>query len=105
MTATSAEIAVQIPRFGRYDIYPQGSTVAFTGRHLFGLARVQGTIALRRDRRHRPGRPLQRARGAGRHQLPYRQPPPRPRRALGPVPGHRPVPHGDVPVNPAGGCW
>lgn len=48
MTATSAEIAVQIPRVGRYDIDPQGSTVAFTGRHLFGLTRVQGTIALRR---------------------------------------------------------
>ena len=33
MTATSAEIAVQIPRTGRYEIDPQGSTVAFKGRH------------------------------------------------------------------------
>jgi polyisoprenoid-binding protein YceI len=48
MTATSAETALQLPRVGRYDIDPQGSTVAFTGRHLFGLARVQGTIAVRR---------------------------------------------------------
>jgi polyisoprenoid-binding protein YceI len=48
MTETSAATAVQIPRAGRYDIDPQGSTVAFTARHLFGLARVQGTITVRR---------------------------------------------------------
>ena len=39
MTATSGEIAVQIPRTGRYDIDPQGSIAAFTGRHLFGSPR------------------------------------------------------------------
>lgn len=48
MTATSAEIAVQIPRTGRYEIDPQGSTVAFKGRHLFGLAPVRGSLAIRR---------------------------------------------------------
>jgi polyisoprenoid-binding protein YceI len=46
--AASAATAVQIPRAGRFDVDPQGSTVAFTARHLFGLARVQGTIAVRR---------------------------------------------------------
>jgi polyisoprenoid-binding protein YceI len=46
--ATSAEIAVQVPRAGRYDIDPQGSTVTFNGRHLFGLARVRGSLAIRR---------------------------------------------------------
>jgi hypothetical protein len=39
MTATSAEIAVQIPRTRRYDIDPPGSTAAFTGRPLFGSPR------------------------------------------------------------------
>jgi polyisoprenoid-binding protein YceI len=49
MTVTnSAEIAVRIPQAGRYDIEPQGSTVAFSGRHLFGLAPVRGSLAIRR---------------------------------------------------------
>ena len=47
MTATKdAEGAVQLPRTGRYEIDPRGSTVAFTGRHLFGLARVRGTVVI-----------------------------------------------------------
>lgn len=37
---------VQIPRPGRYDIDPRGSTLTFNGRHLFGLAPVRGTFAI-----------------------------------------------------------
>jgi polyisoprenoid-binding protein YceI len=48
MTATSAETTVQLPRAGRYDLDPQDSTVAFTGRHLLGLAPVRGSLAIRR---------------------------------------------------------
>ncbi len=35
------------PPTGRYRINPEQSTVAFVTRHLFGLARVRGTLALR----------------------------------------------------------
>jgi polyisoprenoid-binding protein YceI len=49
MTATnSTDSAVRIPRIGRYEIDPWGSTVAFEGRHLFGLAPVRGAFAIRR---------------------------------------------------------
>jgi polyisoprenoid-binding protein YceI len=48
MTATSVESAVQLPRTGRYELDPQGSAVTFRGRHLFGLAPVRGSLAIRR---------------------------------------------------------
>ncbi|MEU9479218.1 YceI family protein [Streptomyces sp. NPDC048191] len=35
------------PRLGRYTIDPDGSSVTFTGRHLFGLLPVRGTFAVR----------------------------------------------------------
>ena len=36
------------PQLGRYDIDPSGSAVTFATRHLFGLAPVRGTFAIRR---------------------------------------------------------
>ena len=36
-----------IPQLGRYEIDPGGSTVTFRSRHLFGLAPVRGTFAIR----------------------------------------------------------
>lgn len=44
---TTTGSTVQIPRPGRYEIDAQASTVTFTGRHLFGLAPVSGTFAIR----------------------------------------------------------
>jgi polyisoprenoid-binding protein YceI len=47
MTATHiAETTVQVPQVGRYEIDTHGSTVAFKGRHLFGLLPVRGTLAI-----------------------------------------------------------
>jgi polyisoprenoid-binding protein YceI len=46
-TTNTADNAVRIPRTGRYEIDTQGSIVAFKGRHLFGLAPVGGTFAIR----------------------------------------------------------
>jgi polyisoprenoid-binding protein YceI len=47
MIATpTVEATLQIPRLGRYEIDPRASTVAFKGRHLFGLAPVRGTFAI-----------------------------------------------------------
>jgi polyisoprenoid-binding protein YceI len=40
-------VAVPPPPPGRYAINPERSTVTFTTRHLFGLAPVRGTLALR----------------------------------------------------------
>ena len=48
MTTTIADDSVQLPRAGRYAIDNQGSTIAFKSRHLFGLAPVRGTMAIRR---------------------------------------------------------
>jgi polyisoprenoid-binding protein YceI len=42
-----AEFSATKPRLGRYAIDPEGSSVAFRTRHLFGLAPVRGTFALR----------------------------------------------------------
>lgn len=42
-----AEFSATKPRLGRYDIDPDGSSVAFRTRHLFGLAPVRGTFTLR----------------------------------------------------------
>jgi polyisoprenoid-binding protein YceI len=48
MTTTAAtDDAVQVPPIGRYAIDNQGSTITFKSRHLFGLAPVHGTIAIR----------------------------------------------------------
>ncbi|HVT67317.1 MAG TPA: YceI family protein [Trebonia sp.] len=38
---------ITVPPAGRYRIDPERSTVTFTTRHLFGLAAVRGTLALR----------------------------------------------------------
>ena len=46
MTA-NAEFSATKPRPGRYDIDPDGSSVAFRTRHLFGLAPVRGTLRIR----------------------------------------------------------
>lgn len=42
-----AEFSATKPHLGRYDIDPDGSSVAFRTRHLFGLAPVRGTFAVR----------------------------------------------------------
>jgi polyisoprenoid-binding protein YceI len=47
MTATTTHDTVQVPRIGRFEIDSQGSTVTFRSRHLFGLAPVHGTMAIR----------------------------------------------------------
>ena len=39
--------AATTPQLGRYDIDPDQSAVAFRTRHLFGLAPVRGTLAIR----------------------------------------------------------
>jgi polyisoprenoid-binding protein YceI len=44
---TKPEFSATKPRLGRYDIDPDGSSVAFRTRHLFGLAPVRGTFAIR----------------------------------------------------------
>jgi polyisoprenoid-binding protein YceI len=47
MTTTINDDAVQVPRAGRYGIDSRGSTIAFRSRHLFGVAPVRGTMAIR----------------------------------------------------------
>ena len=48
MTTTSTtDDALQGPPVGRYGIDPRASTITFKSRHLFGLAPVHGTIAIR----------------------------------------------------------
>ena len=47
MTTTISDDAVQVPPAGRYAIDPRASTIAFRSRHLFGLAPVHGTMAIR----------------------------------------------------------
>ncbi len=44
---TKPEFSATKPRLGRYDIDPDGSSVAFRTRHLFGLAPVRGTFRIR----------------------------------------------------------
>jgi polyisoprenoid-binding protein YceI len=46
-TTTTADDAPQAPPVGRYGIDPRASTVTFKSRHLFGLAPVAGTMAIR----------------------------------------------------------
>jgi polyisoprenoid-binding protein YceI len=46
-TTNTADDTFQIPQTGRYQIDIDRSTVTFKGRHLFGLAPVRGTFALR----------------------------------------------------------
>jgi polyisoprenoid-binding protein YceI len=45
--ATTPGIAATTPRLGRYEIDPARSTLAFRTRHLFGLAPVRGSLAIR----------------------------------------------------------
>jgi polyisoprenoid-binding protein YceI len=45
--ATASGHPVTAPAPGRYRVVPEYSTVTFTTRHLFGLGRVRGTMALR----------------------------------------------------------
>ena len=48
MTTTSTtDDALQAPPVGRYGIDPRASTITFKSRHLFGLAPVAGTMAIR----------------------------------------------------------
>jgi polyisoprenoid-binding protein YceI len=47
MTTTTTDDAVQVPQVGRYAIDSRGSTITFRSRHLFGLAPVRGTMAIR----------------------------------------------------------
>ena len=48
MTTTSTtDDALQAPPVGRYVIDPRASTITFKSRHLFGLAPVRGTMAIR----------------------------------------------------------
>lgn len=44
---TTHSLAAATPRLGRYQIDPDGSRVTFRTRHLFGLAPVRGSFALR----------------------------------------------------------
>ncbi len=44
---TKPEFSATKPRLGRYNIDPDGSSVAFRTRHLFGLAPVRGTFRIR----------------------------------------------------------
>jgi polyisoprenoid-binding protein YceI len=46
-TAEMAGGQIDVPRAGRYRIDAENSNVTFTTRHLFGLAPVRGTFALR----------------------------------------------------------
>jgi len=45
--ATTQDHQAAIPRLGRYEIDPARSTLTFRTRHLFGLAPVRGTLAIR----------------------------------------------------------
>jgi polyisoprenoid-binding protein YceI len=47
MTTTTTDDTVQVPRAGQYAIDSRGSTLTFRSRHLFGLAPVHGTMAIR----------------------------------------------------------
>jgi polyisoprenoid-binding protein YceI len=48
MTTTSiTDDVLQVPAVGRYGIDPRASTITFKSRHLFGLAPVHGTMAIR----------------------------------------------------------
>ena len=44
---TTSSLTKAIPPLGRYQIDPDGSRVTFRTRHLFGLAPVRGSFALR----------------------------------------------------------
>jgi polyisoprenoid-binding protein YceI len=44
---TTHSLAAATPRLGRYQIDPDGSRVTFRTRHLFGLAPVRGSFAVR----------------------------------------------------------
>jgi polyisoprenoid-binding protein YceI len=44
---TTHSLAESIPQLGRYQIDPDGSSVRFRTRHLFGLAPVRGRFAFR----------------------------------------------------------
>jgi polyisoprenoid-binding protein YceI len=46
-TPTTADDVLRAPPVGRYGIDPRASTVTFKSRHLFGLAPVAGTMAIR----------------------------------------------------------
>jgi polyisoprenoid-binding protein YceI len=46
-TTTTTDDALQAPPVGRYQIDPRASTITFKSRHLFGLAPVAGTMAIR----------------------------------------------------------
>jgi polyisoprenoid-binding protein YceI len=46
-TTTTTDAALQAPPVGRYGIDPRASTITFKSRHLFGLAPVTGTMAIR----------------------------------------------------------
>jgi polyisoprenoid-binding protein YceI len=47
MTTTITDDTVQVPRAGRYGIDSRGSTLTVRSRHLFGVAPVRGTMAIR----------------------------------------------------------
>ena len=46
-TTTTTDDALQAPAVGRYAIDRRASTITFKSRHLFGLAPVHGTMAIR----------------------------------------------------------
>ena len=46
-TATISDDVLQFPAVGQYGIDPRTSTITFKSRHLFGLAPVHGTMAIR----------------------------------------------------------
>ena len=46
-TASISDDVLQAPPVGQYGIDPRASTITFKSRHLFGLAPVHGTMAIR----------------------------------------------------------
>ena len=46
-TASISGDVLQLPAVGQYGIDPRASTITFKSRHLFGLAPVHGTMAIR----------------------------------------------------------
>jgi polyisoprenoid-binding protein YceI len=46
-TISITDDVLQVPAVGRYGIDPRASTITFKSRHLFGLAPVHGTMAIR----------------------------------------------------------
>ncbi len=86
---TTQQLTQTIPPLGRYRIDPGGPSVTFRTRHLFGLAPVRGSFAIRAGTVN-VSEPLAGSRIYAEietRQLPHRQPAAGCPGPLGPVPG------------------